>query len=178
MAPAESVGGGPKTGLSGGLLRAAMTAEEFAAASAFEATDTGFAVTTTTFDATVAPGSSSVTVTVEVPTLGAAVVDETVPEVVEDGWFDTFRRRVADVEGLTPATVAEPAVTRHAERVAVETTVSVRTGAAADDALAVVNFIEGTWFGGIVPGYEYIEAVQAVRSEAARQGGSDEPTPL
>lgn len=147
--------------------------DDFKTAPEYEASPKGFVVTTATFDAYVAVGATSVTVTVELPTLDAAVVGETVADVVEDGWFDTFRRRVVDVDGITPAEIDEPTVERRGETVIVETSVSVRDGHAAGDALAFVNFVEGTWFGGIVPGYDYEERVRSVREAASETGGSD-----
>jgi len=41
----------------------------------------------------------------------------------------------------------------------------------AADAEALVNFLEGTWFQGIVPGYEYREDVQSMRERAHERGG-------
>lgn len=153
-----------------------MTAptDEFEAAPEFESSAKGYIVTTATFDASVAVGATNVIVTVEMPTLDAAVVDQSVATVVEDGWFDTFRRRVVDVDGLAPADIAEPTVERRAETVVVETSVTVRDGHAASDALAFVNFVEGTWFGGIVPGYEYEDRVRSVRQTASEMGASDD----
>jgi hypothetical protein len=148
--------------------------DAFDTAPEFKPSSKGYVVTTATFDAYVAVGATSVTITVELPMLDAVVVGESVAEVVEDGWFDTFRRRVEDVDGLTPADIADPTVERRSESVIVETSVSVRDGHAASDALAVVNFVEGTWFGGIIPGYEYEDRVRSVREAASEMGGSDD----
>lgn len=145
-------------------------------AAEFEASEKGYIATTSTFDAYVVLGSETLTVTVEVPTLDAAVVNETVPDVVEDGWYDTFQRRVRDVEGATTAGVTGPVLSRHEGTIAVETTIDMREGAAVSDALAVINFVEMTWFGGVIPGYEYEERVQNVREQASEVGGSDETT--
>jgi hypothetical protein len=149
----------------------------FDVAPEFEASPKGYAATTATFDAYVVVGAESVTVTVEVPTLDAAVVGETVPDVVEDGWFDTFRRRVSDLSGVTTADLGEPDVTRHETTVVVETAVPLRPDRVATDALAVINFVEVTWFGGVVPGYDYDERVQAAREAASEAGGSGGPPP-
>jgi hypothetical protein len=53
-----------------------------------------------------------------------------------------------------------------------------RSGKAADDALALVNYVEGTWFQGVVPGYDYVEKVQSMREQAAQNAQSTDGTPL
>lgn len=136
----------------------------------------GYAVETATFDAEVIPGSESVRVTVELPSLDAAVVGESVADVVEDGWFETLDRRLEGVVDVTPASVTAPVVDRFTDTVVVAVEVTPRQGSTVEDVLAVVNFIEGTWVGGIIPGYEYVEAVESVRSSAAETGGTDHST--
>lgn len=146
----------------------------FDGAPEFEVSEKGYTATTTNFDAYVALGADSMTVTVEVPTLDAVVLDETVPDVVEDGWYETFQRRVKDVDGATTTSVIGPDLTRHEDTIAVEVTIDAREQTIVSDALAVINFIEMTWFGGVIPGYEYEDRVQAVREQASEAGGSDE----
>lgn len=153
-----------------------VKSQAFEGAAEFEPSEKGYTATTATFDAYVVLGSDTLTVTVEVPTLDAVVVGESVPDVVEDGWYDTFQRRVRDVDAATTATVTGPHITRHEETIAVETTVDVREATVVSDALAVINFIEMTWFGGVIPGYDYEERVQSVREQASEAGGSDETT--
>ncbi|WP_232686377.1 DUF5813 family protein [Halobacterium zhouii] len=145
----------------------------------FERTDDGFAPTTNDFEATVALRDDAVSVTVTLPTLDAATT-EPVADVVEDGWYETFERRVEDAPGVAIADdVAAPDVERGTDEVTVETRVSGDDDTAADDALALVNYVEGTWFQGIIPGYDYVEEVQAMREQAATQAeGDGQGTPL
>lgn len=157
-----------------------MTAitDEFAEHRRFERTDGGFEPTTNDWDATVTVADDQVEIAVVVPTLAAATT-EPVADVVEDGWFDTFERRVADADGVTLADDVDVAsVTREDGDVAVELTLTPRTGKAADDALALVNFVEGTWFQGVIPGYDYVEKVQEMRQQAAQNAQNTEGTPL
>lgn len=145
--------------------------DALASADGFERSGDEFAATHATFDATVAVEDDACRVVVELPTLDAAVVDEEVPDVVADGWFETFERRLGGVEGVAAsADVSEPAVERREETVVVEAAFS--GGDAAEEARALVNYVEGTWFEGIVPGYDYVEEVQAVRERAHQQGSS------
>jgi hypothetical protein len=136
----------------------------------FAAEDDRYRATTATFDAWVTPGDRW-RVVVEVPTLDAAVAEESVADVVEDGWFETLERRLADVTGVTRTDdVTPPTVERRAETVVVETAFAPG-GDPAAEALALVNFVEGTWFQGVVPGYDYVEEVAAMRESARRRGG-------
>lgn len=133
----------------------------------------GFVPTETTFEAHVAVEGDRVHLEVTLPTLDAVVRDETVAPVVEDGWFETFERRVRNVDGVTRA---ETAVVSSVERT--ESTVSVvvdlRTSAdtAGDDVVATVSFVEGTWMEGIIPGYEYVDRVQRLRDRARQNADS------
>ncbi|MFB6077627.1 MAG: DUF5813 family protein [Halarchaeum sp.] len=144
-------------------------ADAFDAHGGFEATDAGYAATANDWTATVRLDGGEVVVTVRVPTLSAAVrVEEEVADVVEDGWFETFELRVADAPNVTRAeAVAVPTVERADGEVVVTVRLAARGGNAASDALAVVNYVEGTWFEGIVPGYDYREDVQDLRDRAA-----------
>jgi hypothetical protein len=149
-----------------------MTDPALDAAEDFAAADGGYRVTTATFEARVTAGESRWTVVVEVPTIGAAV-EGTVGEAVAEGWYETLGRRLAGVTGVTRSDdVAAPAVEREGDVVAVETTF-VPGADPASTALAIVNYVEGTWFQGLIPGYDYVERVAAVRRDARRRGGSD-----
>ena len=138
-----------------------------------------FVPTTNDWDATVAVAADgAITATVVVPTLDAATNDS-VADVVEDGWYDTFERRVRDADSVTHADeVAVATVSRAGGDITVELTVVPRTGKAADDTLALVNYVEGTWFQGVVPGYDYVEKVQAMREQAAQNAQNTDGTPL
>lgn len=151
-------------------------ASTLAAAEGFETADTGFRVTAATFDATVVPGSASVTVSVVLPTIDA-VTEDSVATVVVDGWYETLARRLEGVASVTDASVEEPAIERFSEEVLVEIKMEARETAVASDVRAVVNFVEGTWVGGIIPGYAYEDRVQALRSAAAEAGGSEDTNP-
>jgi hypothetical protein len=162
---------------------------EFEAHGRFERTDGGsgadgdengetFAPTTNDWDATVTVRDGAVDVVVVVPTLDAATHDE-VADVVEDGWYDTFERRVAGADSVTLADDVEVVgVSREGGDITVELTMTPRSGKAADDALALVNYVEGTWFQGVVPGYDYVEKVQSMREQAAQNAQSTDGTPL
>ena len=159
-------------------------AGEFEAHGRFDRTDGGredgevFAPTANDWDATVTVGDGSVEVVVVVPTLDAATNDE-VADVVEDGWYDTFERRVAGADSVTLADDVDVAsVSRAGGDITVELAMDPRSGKAADDALALVNYVEGTWFQGVVPGYDYVEQVQQMREQAAQNAQSTDGTPL
>ena len=153
-------------------------ADEFVDHRRFERVDSDFEPTTTDWDATVAVGDDTVHIEVVVPTLAEATA-EPVADVVEDGWYDTFERRVVDAEGVTLAEDVDVTdVSREDGDITVEISMSPRTGNTADDALALVNFVEGTWFQGVIPGYDYVEKVQEMRQQAAQNVESTEGTPL
>jgi hypothetical protein len=145
-----------------------MTAQAFESHHEFEGGDSEYAVTTAQFEATVTVGEPH-RLRAELPTLDAVVVGESVADVVEEGWFDTFRRRIEDLSGVTTGSVESPAVSREGRTVVVE--VAFDGKAPADDAVALLNSIEGTWFQGVVPGYDYRGDVQAMRERAHQRGG-------
>lgn len=135
----------------------------------------------TPFEATVevAPGEDGriiFRVQVQAPSLGHAV-DEHVADVVEDGWFDTFQRRVTDVGAITQGEHdLSPTVHRSGGDVVVELTftdINERRGV--DDANALINFVEGTYAQGIIPGYEYIEPASQLIEDARQTGGDGGP---
>jgi hypothetical protein len=135
--------------------------------------DDGFVPTQTTFEATVSVEDGSVRIESHVPTLDAVVTDETVAPVVEDGWFETFERRVEDLAGVTKTDdVAVESVEREGEGVTVVTTIRPSTGTAGEDVIAVVSFVEGTWMEGIIPGYEYEARIQRLRERARENAQS------
>ena len=146
--------------------------------SGFEAGPAGDYISTATpFDArvTVEPadgGAVGFDVEVRVPTL-SAVVEGDVAEVVEEGWTETFERRVGDAAGVTRADHGvEPTVSRVREELVVTvdyTDINERRGV--DDAAALVTFVEGTYVQGIIPGYDYTEPVSSIMSSAREMGG-------
>ena len=145
---------------------------------AFEPTDGAYELTTTVFDATVTatdaegPRDGHVTVTVSLPTLGAAVAGDAVADIIERDWFETLERRLADVFTVAHTdTYDEPAVDRTADRVRVVleyTAWDAREGV--EDAKALVEFVEGTFAEGIVPGYEYVGPAATLLENAQSRG--------
>jgi hypothetical protein len=143
----------------------------------FERVDDGrFEATTTTFDAAVraseSDGRIDYVVSVHVPSLSAAVDGDVAP-VVEEGWLETFELRVADADGVVRGDHdLDPTVDLTAGEVVVEfayTDIDERRGV--EDAAAIINYVEGTYVQGIIPGYDYAEPVDGL-VDRARQAGS------
>lgn len=154
---------------------------------AFEPAEEGYRVTTTVFDATVTATDADgigheYTVTVRTPMLGEAIAGEAVGPAVEDGWFDTYERRLEDAAGATRARVD-----LNKYRLRVDDGQAVATfvfsygdpGRAAEIAKTLVEYVEGTYVEGIVPGYDY-QAPVADLLEASKTAGDNERsgTPL
>lgn len=112
-------------------------------------------------------------VTVRVPTIDSVVAGETVAQVVREGWFETFERRLEDVGGATVSDPAPPTaeVDETADEVVVRTTVEPgRPGGGADDVKAVVDYVEGTFVEGLIPGYTYREPAAGLLDRARSSG--------
>jgi len=112
-------------------------------------------------------------VTVRVPTIDAVVAGETVAPVVQEGWYETFERRLEDVGGVTRGEPTEPTVAldEAAEEVVVETTVEAGyPGRAAGDVKAIVDYVEGTFVEGLIPGYTYREPAAGLLERAKSAG--------
>ncbi|SDQ26399.1 DUF5813 family protein [Natronobacterium texcoconense] len=131
---------------------------------AFAPTDDGeYELETTVFDATVTADDAEgkrdgeFTVTVSLPTLDAAVEGETVAPVVEDGWFETLERRLGDVFSVAhTSTHDEPVVERDSSEVTVRLEyVAWDAAEGVEDAKTLVEYVEGTYAQGIIPGYDY-----------------------
>ena len=148
---------------------------------AIETTEDGFEVTTTAFDSTVTveqvDGSIEYRVSVRVPTLDAATKDEVGPTVALD-WFETFERRLEDAAKavrerveLTDFTVEET------ERVVtVEYAFSWENPTRAVEIVkAFVEYVEGTYVEGVIPGYEYRPPVTELLGEATQGGEGGTP---
>ena len=155
---------------------------------AYERTDNGsFRLTTTVFDGRVSAAEASqsrtaYTVTVRAPTLHAATADE-VGDAVADGWFETLELRLEDAPKATRADVELDAFAVERDGDDVVTTYEFTLGSAdraADVAKAFVEYVEGTYVEGIVPGYSYEGAVADLVSDASSGGGDGEVggTPL
>ena len=146
--------------------------EAFRTAPGFEEhSESDFELRNLDFDGAVTVVDGSITLEQELPTLDGAVLGETVAAVVEEGWLDTFRRRVADVTDATDHQIGEPTVD------VVDETVRVRTPIrdwidSPEAARHAANYVEARWIEGIVPGYEYVPRVQAIRDRAHSTGQS------
>ncbi len=127
---------------------------------------------TTAFEARVAvtpkeDGVLTFAVTVRVPMLDAVTADSVAP-VVEDGWFETFQLRMEDVGGVTRRDRdVSPAVRREDDAAVVEMSFEDRDERrGVDDAGALIDYVEGTYVQGIIPGYEYTDPVSELLSRA------------
>lgn len=110
--------------------------------------------------------------TVLLPTLDAAVADEVVAPVVEDGWFETLERRLEDTFTVAHTSTHEaPTVERDGDEVRVHleyTAWDAREGV--DDAKALIEYVEGTFAQGIIPGYEYRGPAATLLESAQARG--------
>lgn len=167
------------------------TPDEVAAATrdreTFEPADDGegYHVRTTAFDGRVTAVSASgwataFTVTVAVPTLDS-VVEGGVGPAVADGWRDTLERRLADA----PAATRVPVDLETFEVKASGDTVTVVYGFESGDAdtgldvaKTFVEYVEGTYVEGVIPGYDYGPPVADLLSEASQGDGDRGGTPL
>ncbi|SDM56872.1 hypothetical protein SAMN04487949_2113 [Halogranum gelatinilyticum] len=146
---------------------------------AFEETEPGrYESVVTAFDGVVdvRPGESGDVeyhVTVRVPMLNG-VTEDHVAEIVEEGWYETFALRVEDIGGLTAGGHdLDPDVEREGTEAVVRVSfadINERRGV--DDAGAVVDYVEGTYVQGIIPGYEYTSPVTSLIDAARQSGGS------
>lgn len=149
---------------------------------AIEHTPEGFEITTTVFDGFVTASEGpeykhTYTVTVYVPTLDSATV-EGVGEVVATDWRETFERRLEDVSQATRASVElhDFAVETLDEELQVTYTFEWgNEDRAAKIAKTFVEYVEGTYVEGIIPGYEYEPPVSDLLASASQSGNSGTP---
>lgn len=159
----------------------------FGAHEAYEREESGegFRLTTTTFDARVTAAETgdhafAYEVTVRAPMLSTAV-EEAVGPAVEEGWFDTYDLRLEDAAGAIRADVA---VDHDLREIAGDAVATFRfewgdADRAPAVAKAIVEYAEGTYVEGVVPGYEYDDPVASMLSEATQgEGGQRGGTPL
>lgn len=156
--------------------------EAFARHESYENGPVGYVLTTTAFEGVVtarADGGETVyTVSVSVPTLSGATADD-VGSAVEDDWFETLARRLEDAPKATGSAVELDgcSVERSVDTVTVEYTFRWETPSrAADIAKTFIEYVEGTYVEGIVPGYEYEPPVSDLLASASQSG--DAGTPL
>lgn len=141
---------------------------------AFESTPEGYELTTTPFEAVVRTSAASAgptyRVIVTAPTLDAVVEGERVADVVEDGWFETLERRLeAPHQAGRGLEEIDPEVIRADDEIRVTMTfTSSRPERATENVKALIEFVEGTWVQGIVPGYDYGEPAASLRERATQ----------
>jgi hypothetical protein len=146
---------------------------------AFERIETGrYESTVTPFEGVVDvdavdDGRLEFRVTVRVPMLDE-VTEDRVADVVEEGWYETFALRMEDVGGVTAAEHdLDPTVEREGREATVRVSfadINERRGV--DDAGAVIDYVEGTFVQGIIPGYTYTGPVTSLIDDARQAGGS------
>ena len=132
-----------------------------------------FTATNTPFEATVhleiEGDAVAYRVVSRVPMLDSVVEGETVADVVEEGWFETLERRLADTPKVTSTETSQPEIGQELGTVVVEATFQDGdVERAPEDAQAIVDYVVGTWMEGVIPGYEYTEEVQALRERASQ----------
>ncbi|MDS0259596.1 DUF5813 family protein [Haloarcula sp. S1CR25-12] len=162
-------------------------ADVFGSRDTFVASGEGFVVETTSFDGRVTASEgekwrTEYEVTVRAPSLQAATAGEVGP-AVRDGWFETLERRLEDAPKSTRVVVEldEYTVERDDEEVVVTYRYSLGgEREAADVAKTFVEYVEGTYVEGIIPGYDYVGVVAELMNSASTGGseGSRGGTPL
>lgn len=154
---------------------------------AFAAGTDGYRVTTTPFTTAITASerddyATDFTVRVETPTLRTAVTDGEVGDAVQRGWLDTLERRLEDAPMATRVSVDIDGfdVSTDGDTVAVTYEFSYGdAGRAVDIAKTFVEYVEGTYVEGVVPGYEYGEPVADLLGAAATgNDGERGGTPL
>ncbi len=139
--------------------------------------------TTTPFSATLTINQTgdhvTYQLTVTLPTLDASVTNETIPPIIQEDWFNTLESRLTNINGVTKGSTEPPIVTLDTENqtVAVDFTLPVTdpdTGTT--DAIALTNFVEGTYLSGTISGYSYDEPVNSLLEQAHNQS-TDGSTP-
>jgi hypothetical protein len=156
----------------------------FADHDAFDrADDDTFVSTSTPFDGRVTVGESSgritFDVTVSVPMLDA-VVDGEVADVVEEGWYETFALRMEDAGDVTRGDHDLAVDVRcEGDAAVVEASFSdLNERRGVDDAAAIVDYAEGTYVQGVIPGYDYRDPVTSLISRARDAAGGSGGPPL
>jgi hypothetical protein len=161
----------------------------FEASDAFERDGRWFVATTTKFEGRVTARETdgraiAYTLEVRAPMLSTAI-EGTVGSAVEDGWFDTYDLRLEDAGMALRQDLAFDE-----RRVFEEAGDAVAVFAFAWDdadhvpgmAKAIIEYVEGTYMEGIVPGYEYrppvSELLARARTDADDDGDGGGPMPL
>jgi hypothetical protein len=149
-------------------------ADAFRAAPGYHEQEAGvFDVGRLNFDGQLTVSKGKVVLTLTVPTLDAAVENETVAPVVEEGWEETFERRLKDVTNLVSTLTEEPKVTNVKESLRVTMSFQRESSTLTESVRNAANYVEGTWIEGIIPGYEYEDRVQAIRERASKTASEE-----
>lgn len=148
---------------------------------AFARTADGYDLETTVFDVSVAADSGEgnrdgvFVVTVSLPALSTAAADD-VADVVEDDWLRTFERRLDDAFSVAKTATHEgPRVEREDGTVRVQLEyVAWDAREGVEDAKALVEYVEGTYAQGMIPGYEYRGLAATLLDNARTRGDTTE----
>ena len=102
-----------------------------------------------------------------------AVTDDDLAPIVEDGWYETFERRVTDLGAIFRIErELTPQVSHDESEATVTVTLTDRNiDRGVDDAAALIDFVEGTYVQGIIPGYTYTDPVAGLLEQARAAGG-------
>ncbi|PSQ57346.1 hypothetical protein BRD18_07530, partial [Halobacteriales archaeon SW_7_71_33] len=109
---------------------------------------------------------------VAVPTLSAAVAGE-VGDAVAEGWYETFELRTADAYDATEAAAGDHAVERKDSTVRVTFEYEAPARSGVNDAAALIDYVEGTYVQGTIPGYDYEPPTADLLAAARRRGQGD-----
>ncbi|MCU4753657.1 DUF5813 family protein [Halobacteria archaeon AArc-curdl1] len=160
--------------------------DAFARADDSNEADGGYRLETTVFETAITAGPAEgkrdgeISVTITLPTLDAASEDHVAP-VVEEGWFDTFERRLEDVFTVADTGTHElPTIEYDADAGDVRVTLEYvswdgRTGV--EDAKALIEYVEGTYAQGLVPGYTYRGPAETLLTNAQQSGDAADNEP-
>jgi len=157
-------------------------AEAFGTHDSFEQSGDEFVLSTTVFDATArsVPSegrSETYEITVHVPTLDTATT-EAVGSALEESWQETLTRRLEEATKATRASVELDAfdVEAAGEELRIEYRFTWgKPERAADIAKTFIEYVEGSYVEGIVPGYEYEPPVSSLLSDASQSGNGGTP---
>jgi len=148
---------------------------------AFEPTTEGYRLTTTAFDAVVrgedAGHTDQYTITIHAPTLDGATVEDVGPALA-DSWRETLTRRLESVPKSTRASVTLDRldVEQSGDQLRIEYQFSWgNPDRAVEIAKTFIEYVEGTYVEGIVPGYEYQPPVSELLSDASQAGEGGTP---